>query len=300
MELGDLRAFCLLADTLNFTRTAEALFVSQPTLSRQIGRLERELGTPLFDRTPREVTLTPCGRVFYEDAQKQLAAWETAVQHVAQARDGLRGSLQIGFLRDSPNTAFPAIVRQARQQLPEVALHFRECGMAALVEALRQEQVDAAFSFSEGLAELDEIESLVLGVHPMCAVVPAEHPLAAAQTVRMEQLREEPFVMISPEVSMTGYQSVLARCRKHGFQPAVAACADMVPGLFMLVEAGLGVANLPDSAARIAPPGIRFLPIADCDEPQTTVLAWRRENESPALRAFVVVARQYAAGRAEA
>ena len=295
MELADLHAFCLLADTLNFTRTAEALFVSQPTLSRQIGRLEKELGVSLFVRTPREVMLTPCGRVFYDDAQKQLAAWQESVQHMAQVRDGLRGSLRIGFLRDSPGTAFPAIVRRTRRELPDVALTFRECGMASLTAALRQGQVDAAFSFSEGLTELDEISSLVLSVHPMCAVVPRDHPLAAGETVQMKQLREEPFVMIAPEISMIGYQSILARCRRHGFQPVIAAFADIVPGLFMLVEAGIGVANLPDSAARIAPPDVCFLPIADCDEPQTAVLAWRQADESPALQAFLKIARQCAA-----
>ncbi len=294
MDISDLRAFCLLSDTLNFTRTAEALFVSQSTLSRQIGRLEEELGAPLFTRTRREVELTPYGQVFREDAKAQLASWEATVQHMSQVKAGARGYLTVGYLRDSPNEAFPAIVRQMRTQHPDIALTFREYGMAELSEALRQRRVDLAFSFSEGLTEPEEIDALLLGVHPMCAVVPQDHPLAAAQSVQMAQLRTEPFVIISPEVSLIGYQSVLARCRRHGFVPTVAACADIVPSIFMLVEAGAGVANLPESAARIAPPGVRFLPISDCDEPQYTVLAWRRDNPTPCLETFLTLARAFA------
>ena len=298
MDLSDLRAFVMLAETLNFTRSAEALFVSQSTFSRQISRLEAEIGMPLFVRSPRSVTLTEFGRVFLPEARQQISAWETSLRHMQQVRNGSRGRFVLGFIQDNPNDRIPEILRAYRQSYPEVDLELREYGQGAITRALETGEVDAGFTFAEGLDRSPEVESRLVSISPMCAVLRAEHPLCHDASGRprsglsLKELDGEDLVLISQEVSIYGYQNVLERCRRAGIAPEISATAKILPSLFMLVEAGMGFAFLPETAARMAPAGVSFLQLSDCDDSLAMVLAWRGDNQNPCLEEFLATADQ--------
>ena len=291
MDISDLKAFVMLAETLNFTRSAEAMFVSQSTFSRQISRLESEMGTPLFVRSPRSVELTEYGTVFLPEARAQIAFWEKTLLHMAQVKKGLMGGLTIGFLQDNPNDLFPAVLKQYREKYPNVELILREFGQAAITQAVSLREIDVAFTFDEGMAECPGVSTMVLERSPICAVLREDHPLCAAGSVSLKALGEMPLVVIGQDVNLFGYQDVMDRCRRGGFTPKVAATANIIPSLFMLVEASLGFAFLPLSAKRIAPADICFLPIRDCSDEISTVLAWREDNGNPCLKGFLEMAR---------
>lgn len=290
MDIMDLKAFVMLAETLNFTRSAEALYVSQSTFSRQISRLESEMGLSLFIRSPRSVTLTEYGQVFLPEAKAQIATWENTLRHMEQVKQGLRGSLSIGFLQDNPNDHFPEVLRAYRAAHPNVALTFREYGQGHIVQALNDGEIDLAFTFSEGLGECPNVESRTLERSPIRAVVWEGSPLASRAALSLSDLASEPMVVIGSEVNLYGYQNVMDRCRRSGFSPIIAATANILPSLFMLIEAGLGYAFLPESARRIAPQGIRFLPILDCQDELATVLAWQADCGNACLSGFLQVA----------
>ena len=290
MELSDLQAFVMLAETLSFTRSAEAMFVSQSTFSRQISRLEAELGVPLFVRSPRAVSLTDYGRVFLEDARAQLGSWERSLHRMERVRQGTMGHITVGFIQDNPNDRFPEILRAYRQACPQVDILLQEYGQGAITRAIETGVVDVGFTFSEGLYETDRIETRILDSTPICVVLRKDHPLCERQSIRLRELAGEPLVLISQDVSIYGYQNVLDRCRRGGITPEISATARIVPSLFMLIEAGMGFAFLPGSARRTAPEGVSFLELEDCEDVLDTVLAWRSDNENPALRTFLQAA----------
>lgn len=291
MDISDLKAFIMLAETLNFTRSAEAMFVSQSTFSRQISRLEAEMGTTLFLRSPRSVELTDCGRVFLPEAKAQITAWENTLRHMEQVRQGVLGTISIGFIQDNPNDRFPEILRAFRAAYPGVDIVLREYGQGSITQAIENGAVDVAFSFDEGIYQYESVGTLVLERSPMQIVVAKDSPLCQRERLRIAELRELPMVVIAQDISMMGYQNVMERCRRGGISPEIAATANIIPSLFMLIEAGMGFTFLPESAKRIAPEGVCFLPIEDCQDEIATVLAWREDNQNPCLRGFLEVAR---------
>lgn len=296
MDFTTLEAFIALAETLSFTRASEQLYISQSALSRQILRLEEELGTELFRRSRREVELTACGQVFLEDSRSLLEGYRQALLHQEDAKQGLRGGLTLGFLRDAPSDQLAEIIRRFRESHSLLRLQLLEYSQDGVAEALLTGRADLVFSFAEGLEELDGVRVLTLAEHPMCAVVRRDDPIASLPAVSIETLARRELVIISPKESELGRQSVMRQFMNRGHVPRVAAYADIVPSLLMLVESGVGIGTLPGSAMRLAPASLAFVPIDDGRPPMQTVLVWQQDNPNPALNTFLDCARSAIGG----
>lgn len=292
MDLKTLEAFVTLAQTLNFTEAAERLFISQSAISRQIGRLEDELDTELLLRNRREVELTPAGRVFLDDCREILQMYDRSLTHISDLKRGIRGNLAIGFLQDSPSDRFSAIIRTFRQQCPDIRLELREYGMSPVIEALITGKVDIAHTLNEGVVDLKDINCLPVADYPICAVVRSDDPLAAEKRVTLEQMAERELVLISPQQAEIGRQSAFRQFHAKGLVPRVAAYADIVPSLMVLIEAGIGIGTLPSSAQTMASDNIAFVPMEDDRETLSTVLAWRAGHANPCVETFIQVARE--------
>lgn len=146
MELRYLRYFVAVAEARNFTRAARELGISQPPLSQQIQRLEREIGTPLLRRLTRGIELTEAGESFYEDACQILALSDAALEKTKGIARGMNGRLALGIT--SSNAFHPqifALLRQFQRRYPAVALRQVEGNMAALMSALGEGELDIAF-----------------------------------------------------------------------------------------------------------------------------------------------------------
>lgn len=296
MEISTLEAFIALAETLSFTRASERLYISQSALSRQIVRLEEELGAELFRRNRREVELTACGHVFLDDSRELLEHYDRALLNLADAKDGTKGRLTLGFLRDAPSDKLAEIIRGFREKHEGIRLNLREYSQDGVAAALLNGESDIVFSFGEGLSEIEVVDSLQLDAHPLCAVVRADDPLAQSDKVPIEALDGRDLVIISPKESELGRQAVVRQFMNRGIVPNVAAYADIVPSLLMMVESGLGIGTMPRSAMRLAPESIAFIPIDDGREPMRTVLAWRQDCKNPALRTFLDYAQAVSGG----
>lgn len=293
MEISTLEAFIALAETLSFTRASERLYISQSALSRQILKLEEELGAALFRRSRREVELTACGHVFLEDSRALLDSYARALSNLEDAKDGVLGRVVLGFLRDAPSDRLADMVRGFKAENSRLRLVLKEYGQDGVASALLCGEADAAFSFSEGLAEIEVVDTLSLAEHPLCVVARTDDPLAGRSSVGIEELDGRDLVIISPKESDLGRRSVISQFMNRGIVPKVAAYADIVPSLLMLVESGVGIGTLPRSAMRLAPETITFIPIDDDREPMRTVLAWRQDNKNPALDTFLDYARKF-------
>src|SRR5512132_1074237 len=143
MELRHLRYFVAVAEELPLGRAAERLNIAQPPLSRQIRDLEREVGTPLFERVPRGVELTPAGRAFLPEARLTLAQAERAQRTAQRAARGESGRLRVGFVEAATYSGIlPDVLSFFRMHLPSIGLSLLEMDSMQQADALREGRID--------------------------------------------------------------------------------------------------------------------------------------------------------------
>ncbi len=301
MELHQLAYFEAVGRHLHFTRAAQELNVAQPSVSQQIRKLEAELGTPLFHRMKRRVELTEAGRLLLPRARavlREIAEGRMEVQEL-QARQ--RGTLRVGATPSVGAHVFPDALAAFRRRYPGIALVFREGGSPSLVQRLVEGELDLAVVI--GPIRHPALETTPLLEERLLLAVPPGHPLAGGGEVRLEALRDTPFVMLREGVYDLRDRT-LAACRQAGFEPHVALDGGEMDSVLRFVAAGLGVAILPqtvlDGRPQGAQPAPLGIPLADPRLRRSLVIARRRDRTfSGAARAFAGLLRQEVeAGRA--
>lgn len=282
--LRDLRAFVAVAEELSFARGAERLRVAQPALSRRIARLEGTLGFRLFNRTTRSVSLTAAGRVFLGEARAVLERLERAVEAAGRADRGEAGEVRVGYNDFAISGPMPDVVRAFRATMPGVGVHLVRGSSAAQVEQLRGGEVDVAFLIAGTRAE--GFERRTVWRERFVAVMSEGHPLAAAPSVRLRDLAEEPHVL-GDRTKWAAYRDALRRLYAPcGTFPPVAAEGPDTPVVLGLVTAGVGVTVYPECVENAMRRGMTMRPIADAEPTLDTAMLWRADA-GPAAERFV-------------
>lgn len=294
MELRHLRYVVALAEELHFSRAAARLGISQPPLSQQLQALEDELGARLFDRTNRRVALTEVGRAFLEEARAVLAQADRAVEVARRAQRGEIGEIRIGFTASAPfTTAIPQAIFAFRQAYPDVHLELQEMSTRQQVEGLAERRVHVGFLRNMAFPPMPaEVMVRELFRDPLVAVLRADHPAARAAPapIPLVELAEELFVCYPRSAGTSLYDQLISLCRQAGFSPRLGQEAREPSTIMGLVAAGLGVALLPVSLQRVRVDGVVFRRLTDPGAETIMSLAWRRDETSPAARAFVATA----------
>ena len=248
MEMRQLRYFTVLAQELSFTRAAHKLHVSQPPLSFQIASLEEELGARLFDRTSRSVQLSAAGAAFLPHARAVLERLEQARTQVQQVAQGFEGSVHMGLAGSHFLGPLPHFIAAFRQSRPKVDVVLHEMMPADHLQALHDGAVD--ISLMRNPSEHPRLQAQLLWRDPVVAALPLGHRLAGRKRIALAQLQAEAFVMLRPESSVYA-QKVFDACVAAGFVPRVVQQVIEAPAMVNLVAAGLGVALVPASLARM-------------------------------------------------
>ena len=286
MDIRALRYFVEVVRTSSFTRAAEQLFVTQPTISKMVKSLEDELGGPLLLREGRTVRLTDAGRVVFERGQQLLQDADRLKQEVAEVDGIARGELTVGI---SPTTGhyMAPIIAQYQKRYPGVQLHLREQGARALEQAVANGDVDLAMGL---LRPGSPLASLPIKSHTTVAVfAKARAPKAAAQ-VRWADLAALPFVMYESDFAL--HEGVLACCAQAGFEPLIALQSRYWDFIGDLVAADVGVAIMFEHvAARYDPAQVTCLPITQPTLSHDFGLTWRADYLSRAGKAWVDLCR---------
>jgi DNA-binding transcriptional LysR family regulator len=292
MELRQLRYAVALGETLHFGRAAQRLYITQSALSQQIARLERELGTPLFDRSSHHVRLTPAGEVLVQRARELLADVDRVHADVLGAAAGQTGTLCVGVFAEAAAELTPLILDGATQALPGVRLVVRELSMTDQVRALLDGDVDVALLHPP--VDTPEVHVDVLFEEPRVALVRSDHPLASAQTASVSDLLDEPFALAAPGAP-DAWRSFWSVDDDRG-GPGRAGAEVTSVWEAMLAVAHLGaVDTFPTSALRaFRYPGITPVPLEDASYAAVGV-ATRAGESHPAVLAFAAVARRVAA-----
>lgn len=289
MDAGRLPYFLAVAETLHFGRAAARLGIAQPALSRQIQRLERELGVLLFARTRRSVQLTPAGVALQQPARAIMQLLTEAEREVRAVAEGRAGRLRVGFVGSAALSVLPPIVRAFSASFPGLALELRELTTAQQLAALSADQIDVGLLRAHAPAPGIRAEPVLM--EPLVVALPSTSTLAGAETVPITALRDAPWVMFPRGEGSGLHEQLLRLCRAAAFEPTVVQEATQMQTLIGLVAGGVGVALMPASAMRIQPAGVVYRPPAGPQHSIPLLMAWRAGAMRPAVEHFLAYAR---------
>jgi DNA-binding transcriptional LysR family regulator len=249
LNVNRLRILIEVATRGSFSAAADALSYTQSAVSQQVAALEAETGVTLLERLPRGVRLTPAGEVLLEYAEGIIARLHAAEAEMA-AIAGLRGGqLRMASFPTAGATLMPLAIAIFRAQHPEVELTLAEGEPEEIAPRLSAGEFDIALLFEfEGTSESlgPDLSRVPLFEDPMFLALPADHPLARRQTLRLENLRAEAWIQTS--ASSPCAQHVVRSCHAAGFEPIVSFESDDYQTVQGLVAAGVGVALIPKLA----------------------------------------------------
>jgi DNA-binding transcriptional LysR family regulator len=285
MELRQIRSFLSVAETLHFGRSAQQQNISQPALSLQIRALEDELGVRLLDRNRRRTSLTVAGTAFRAEAIQAMARLEEAVRKAKLAAKGQAGSLRIGFISTAGAEILPEKIRQFRAQSPDVAVSLRNILSEEQVKMLLAGTLDVGF-VRLPIGEHPELETVRVHREPFVLVVPKTHRLADKQRVRLAELADEDFVMYERQYAPGFHDVISGMLRNAGIIPRISQTAGEMPTLISLVDSGMGVAILPQSALLHRVANVVQVSITDKIPVSEIALAVRRGERTPVVENF--------------
>ncbi len=197
MELRHLRYFLAVADNLSFTRAADQLHVTQPTLSHQVKQLEEQVGSTLFDRIGRRVQLTPSGEIFRECAQRALKEISSATAAIAELEGLMHGTLTIGAFESFSTSLLPPLLAEFSDLYPGVHVTVRQLLTGQLEEQLEKGNLNLGVAYAPPAT--DKIVAEKLFDEPLALVVGTKHALAGRKRIHMAALDGEPLMLLTAE-----------------------------------------------------------------------------------------------------
>lgn len=276
MDLYQVRYFLTIAETGNFSRAAERLYLSQPSLSTGIKKLEQELGASLFERGGRRTVLTTAGRSFLEKATIIMNQYQAAL-HELKGFDE-QPILRLGALTTIRVTELADLVSTFQQHHPNVTIELRDGTQDKLRDWLEQGEVDVALTV---LGDREEPQaSAVLFRQPLLLAVLHTHPFAQRTSVRLEELDGQPFIdRINCEFAERECEILEA---KH-IHPQIVNRASHEEWVISWIKAGLGISIMPRWRGLM---GIVYIPIVDLDFQRTIGIKWRQQQSSKIVEQF--------------
>jgi LysR family hydrogen peroxide-inducible transcriptional activator len=287
MTLTELRYIVAVAREHHFGRAAEACFVSQPTLSVSIKKLEEELDVKIFERGANEVTVTPLGGEIVRQAQAVIEQAAAIKEIAKRGKDPVSGPLRLGVIYTIGPYLLPDLVRHAIELVPRMPLMLHENFTAKLLEMLRTGELDCAI-----MAEPFPDAGLAVAPlydEPFMAAVPKQHPLARRKSISTEELKSETMLLLG-----TGHcfrDHVLEVCPEYarfvsnppdggrgGFDGIRQSFeGSSLETIKYMVASGMGVTVVPQlSVPKDVQPHIRYIPFTRPVPTRRVVLAWRR------------------------
>lgn len=274
-QLSHLRSFVAVATELHFGRAAALLNMTQPPLTRHIQLLEHELGVRLLERSGGAVRLTPAGATFLRDAEDILRRSQAARLAARRAMRPDAGCVNMGFIPAASFTLLPRLLATIHAGLPEVNIALREMQTDAQLEAIAADRIE--LGVVRPFAPRSFAESTPLLREPFVLAAPVGHPLLQGETLPLGALEGQRFIEFCPSESRYLYEIVAGRLRAQGVAPDTVQTLSHTHSILSLVDAGMGVALVPQSAWRLGYAGVGFRPVDD--QPGLDVelhLVWRR------------------------
>lgn len=242
MTLQELRYFCVTAEVLHYTRASRLLYISQPSLSYAINKLEQELGVPLFEKNGKRVSLTKYGEEFLPYAKRALAELSEGTEHLREMKVPSSGEISMGYLYSVSFSALPDFVNRfyRHQGNEQTAFRFRQGKAGELIEQLLNGSLDFLIAERPEMASIDCIQ---VYRQELYLIVPATHRLADADPVTLADIEGERFISLNHET--LSYHKLEKEFKRFEFEPNTIIEADEYSSIAASVSTGAGVAIMP-------------------------------------------------------
>lgn len=295
-----LRYLMAVAEYQSFTRAAEALYVSQPTLSQQIKQLEDLLEAQLLDRSGRTVRLTAAGEVYLQHARRALVELNAGKRAIYELHDLSRGSLRLGMTPISDYLATP-LLDQFNGRYPGITVSTLEMPQGDIEAALAEDRVDIGIAFGSAASSnvfSDEIDTHIMFIESLNLAVGKTHPLAGQEKpLGGEVLESEPLVLFHPDYALRRHIDVY--CAEQGITPRIVMEATSLSVIIEMVRRGRLATILPQTIAH-AQQGLHSIPLQPGLPRHTISLICRKgAYKSPACQAFGELAGEWSAARCQ-
>ncbi|MDO6820248.1 LysR family transcriptional regulator [Zobellia sp. 1_MG-2023] len=283
MDLQHIRSAVLLSKKLNFTKTAEALHIVQPALSRKIKQLEEAIQAPLFKRNKRNVELTNAGNYFIPEMEKLLLQYEFILKRTHQIHNGEVGELKIGFTHSVMQSILPEILISIRENLPGMKTILKELNNRDQYIRLQSGELDIGFATNPLVPT--GLKSKVLHIDNYAVLVPKGFDINRLQKIGFSMFAKEPFIFPSKTDGPNYVNIIESICTNAGFIPNVVHETDSVSTSIRLIEAGMGVSLEPISSLRGLNLPIDFYELDDTPQKAQLTMIWnpKLEVEHPKL-----------------
>ncbi len=282
LELRHFNYFLAVAEELHFRKAAEKLFISQPGLSRQIKQMEEILGTSLFVRNKRKVSLTPAGDYLKSELEFILNHLEVTKKQLKSIGEGNLGEIRIGFLGSAMQNVIPDLLIKLKNKYAGIKANLEELSNKAQVNAVLSDKLDVGFV---RLARVPNgIELQPVFEDTFSVVLPKNHKLNSTSFKGVQQLAEESFVLFSQDYSPLYYDTVMSICEDKGFTPKISHKSVHAQTIFKLVENNLGIAIVPTSLQHGFQMDVKFIELKKISQRAVLSVIWKSDNRNPALQ----------------
>lgn len=275
MEMRQLRYFVRVAELRNFTRAAESCNVSQPSLSQQIGKLERELGHALFERNGRKVIMTASGEILYEHAIKILAHAEEAEIQIREAAEAGKGRITVAAIPTVAPFLLPPVLTLFRQEFPHATVEVVELVTAESVKGCLENEIDLillARPFEEEGLRVEE-----LFTEELLVVLPPDHKLAKQPVLTVDDLQTEQFVLLDDAHCLS--DNIINFCEKRSVHPSISCRGSQLQTIQEIVSIGQGISLIPEMARRVDQSESRvYRSLASDPAFRQIVMAWNKNR----------------------
>jgi DNA-binding transcriptional LysR family regulator len=290
-ELSQLRCFVAVAEELHFGRAAARLNMTQPPLSRQIQILERVLDVVLLERSNRTVKLTPAGQSVLAEARRLLKLAESAALLAKRVANGKAGSINIGFTATSAYSYVPQLVAACRRELPDVEVALKEMVSGDQLKRLDSGEID--IGLLRPPIPRGSLSAFRVTAEPLIAAVPSGHALARAETVALEELASEPFIMYAPYEARYFHDLLVELFSRAGLVPNYVQHLAQIHSILAMVHSGVGVALVPEAAVNLHFSGVALRQVdLPRQRPAELFFVSREDNDNPLVPIVAALAKE--------
>ncbi|HZD89270.1 MAG TPA: transcriptional regulator CynR [Pseudolabrys sp.] len=294
MELRHVRYFLAVAETRSFTRAAERLHVTQPTLSHQIKQLEHLIGTVLFERAAKEVELTPAGRLFKPYCERIVREIDSGVLAISELERLIRGTLRVAVFHSFSHSVLPPILARFALLYPGVRVTTEVLPQVDVERNLLSAVLDFAVSYVED--DYDQIVAEDLFDEELVLILGSKHAFAERKAMPMRQLAKLPLVLLTPEFGAR--QFVDRYFADNGLKPHVALDMNAIEPILATVRHS-SLATVLSAGAVVDPSGLRVVRLTDPVPKRRVAILWRRtgHRSAAALRMADMIRAAYGEGQ---
>jgi len=291
IELRQLRYFVAVAEEMHVGRAAQRLNMTQPPLSQAIQGLEALLGANLFIRQKRGITLSAAGHALLPEARRLIRDCSALPDLVKSAALGEIGSLSLGFISTADYNLLPPVLREFRKLYPQVQLSLKEATSDVQLEALRLGQIDLGLMIPPLPDKLSEIMNYQpIMAEPLILAAPADADwLGARKRLSLTACQGQPLIIFPRAIAPAFYDAILGCFQSVGITPEIGQEAIQMQTIIGLVSAGMGIALVPQSVSNLKRPGVVYRDLIETTPQIETGVAWRKDNHSPVLQAFITL-----------